>query len=129
MKEIPEELNWIKARSACSLAYMYEKLRLQILEDIDLQNKLPGHARFDMKTGNADFSVMTYSVEGIKSMQFSLVMPHTIRVNNGDGALKFEATLTLNDAGECKLRIDGKELELWQIRRRALEDLFFEARR
>jgi hypothetical protein len=36
-----------------------------------------------------------------------------------------KATLTLNDMGECRLKINGQEREFWQFRRTALEDLFF----
>jgi len=49
----------------------------------------------------------------------------TIQVKNGDREVLFEAGITLNDAGECKLRVDTEEVESWQFRRRALEELFF----
>ncbi len=40
---------------------------------------------------------------------------------------EFSVTLTLNNEGRCKLRVDGaEELEQWQVRRIALEKLFFE---
>ena len=36
------------------------------------------------------------------------------------------ATLTLHAAGECRLQVDGEqELSQWQVRRLALESLFF----
>jgi hypothetical protein len=36
-------------------------------------------------------------------------------------------TLTFNYKGECKLNVNEKERELWQVRRMALEDLMFRA--
>ena len=40
----------------------------------------------------------------------------------------FEITLTLNDNGQCRYRMDGEGEHLrWQIVRRALEPLFFQA--
>ena len=43
---------------------------------------------------------------------------------------KWYATVGLNDEGRCVLRLeDGTELEPWQFRKRALEDLFFEGPR
>jgi hypothetical protein len=35
------------------------------------------------------------------------------------------ATITLNNEGRCMLKVDDEELEQWQVRRMALEDLFF----
>ena len=49
----------------------------------------------------------------------------TIQVNDKDGKKILEATLTLNDSGECRVKIGGQEYELWQMRKKALENLFF----
>jgi hypothetical protein len=37
----------------------------------------------------------------------------------------FDVTLTFNDENECRLKVEGKERELWQVRRTALEELLF----
>jgi len=41
----------------------------------------------------------------------------------------FRVTLALNSNGECKVKIKGRdeELELWQLLRMGLEELFFDA--
>lgn len=39
--------------------------------------------------------------------------------------IKLRATITLNNEGRCMLKVDGEELEPWNVRRMALEDLFF----
>jgi hypothetical protein len=49
-----------------------------------------------------------------------------ITVMDSDG-ITFEATVMLNDMGDCKPKINGQERELWQMRRTALEKLFFAA--
>jgi hypothetical protein len=41
------------------------------------------------------------------------------------GRVLFEARAALGFEGRCRYEIDGQPLELWQISRRALEDLFF----
>jgi hypothetical protein len=33
--------------------------------------------------------------------------------------------VTLNDEGECRLKVGDDELEEWQVLKRALETLFF----
>jgi hypothetical protein len=37
----------------------------------------------------------------------------------------FEVTLIFNDEGQCKLNVNGKERDLWQVQRMALEELLF----
>ena len=37
----------------------------------------------------------------------------------------FEVTLTFADEGECRLNVNGEDREFWQVRRMALEELFF----
>ena len=49
-----------------------------------------------------------------------------ISVSDGSKRL-FEATLTLDDTGECRLKVNGQEREFWQFRKMALEALFFDA--
>jgi hypothetical protein len=39
--------------------------------------------------------------------------------------IQFTGALTLNNNGECRLRVKDEELEQWQVRRMALEELFF----
>lgn len=51
---------------------------------------------------------------------------HSIEVRGIDGAPSFDATLTLNGDGECRVRIGGEEYELWRMRQMALEKIFFE---
>ena len=39
--------------------------------------------------------------------------------------LAFKGVNTLCDDGRCRLKVGDRELDLWQFRKRALEDLFF----
>jgi len=47
-------------------------------------------------------------------------------VHAEDDTLILEATLTLNDQRQCRFKLNGQEYESWQIRKRALQKLFFE---
>lgn len=51
-----------------------------------------------------------------------------IRIEGRGVDVGISATLTLNDLGECRLRVGDQELDRWQVLRRALEPLFFGAR-
>jgi len=37
----------------------------------------------------------------------------------------FEAKASLGFEGRCRYEVEGQPLELWQVSRKALEDLFF----
>jgi hypothetical protein len=51
-----------------------------------------------------------------------------IKVKDGEtGHIVFDISISLNDEGECRFTIDGKERDSWQIRRTALEGVFFQA--
>ncbi|HXM40334.1 MAG TPA: hypothetical protein VN924_03735 [Bryobacteraceae bacterium] len=81
---------------------------------------------FSVAENGDDFTVILQAKDVQRSVIFSLA-EHAISVRDGDGGKMFEVTLTFNDAGECKLNVDDKERELWQVRRMALEDLMFRA--
>jgi hypothetical protein len=70
------------------------------------------------------FTVALEAGDFRKSVIFSLA-EHAIVVKDDAGKSMFEVTLTFNDAGECRLHVQDQELESWQVRRMALEDLLF----
>jgi hypothetical protein len=37
----------------------------------------------------------------------------------------FTANPSLDDNGQCQLEVEGAKLSIWQVSRRALENLFF----
>jgi hypothetical protein len=50
---------------------------------------------------------------------------HAIRVLRNDGVCHLIATPALDDGGEFRFLVDGKELQEWQLRYKALDALFF----
>ena len=75
------------------------------------------------ENGN-EFTVLLESKTLHKSVVFSLA-EHAILVQDDKGKDMFEVTLTFNSESECRLKVNEKERELWQVRRMALEDLLF----
>ena len=59
-----------------------------------------------------------------KSVVLSLV-EHAIVVRDDQGKTMFEVTLAFDDQAECRLHVNQDRCELWQVRRMALEELFF----
>jgi hypothetical protein len=120
-----DDFDWVTELSRCSPVVVFEKLKLQIREDVKIRNsQLPkAHDPFRIEEHGSSFAVLLPSPH--QAVTFS-VTDKKISVKDWKGKLICEATLTLNDEGECKVKIKGKERELWQMRKMALEELFFE---
>jgi hypothetical protein len=129
-QKIDEKANgsgWVKTLSTCGVDQLFEALKLQVQEDVDTRNNLTGQSIKMFKViveGNA-FAVFLVApgVSG-HGVQFTLT-DTAIRVSDGGGATILEGTPALNDAGECRLKVNGQERELWQFRKDCLESLFF----
>jgi hypothetical protein len=121
------EIKWVKRRSECSASVMFAKLKLEIEQDVNERQALRPPLcpyGFTLVTKSPMFSVLRQSNRPVKSITFCIENEEVI-VKNSDGDMVLKASLTLNDEGECKFKIDGKERESWQFRKMALEDLFF----
>ena len=127
MEDRIENLDWIKERAACSLALVFERLKTEIKADVDERNAIrPERAGYKFVV-DAKGNVIIVAAESNRpyiAVKFEL-FDNAIVVKDKSEAVKIEATLTLNDRGECKLRVKGQEREFWQFRREALEHLFF----
>jgi hypothetical protein len=129
--DVPVDLNWVKARAECSLAQVFKALELAIKDDIEAVNSLRPDAgtKFALVPyGGKRFSVVC-EVNHFPSSSIDFTLSENeILVGCGPDTI-FRAALTLTDSGRCKLKVNGVELEQWQFRRKALEDLFFDKNR
>lgn len=126
------DFDWVTARSNCSLAIIFERLKASVQEDVAKRQELTPKSEFGYRYGfRTDLGPNRISVvlEGPavtepESLVFYL-RKDSIEVVDGKGALKFKATPTINDEGECRLKVAGQEKDLWQFRKMVLEDLLF----
>ena|ERR1700735_1741601 len=128
-ENVPQELNWVDARAECSVAEMFKSLELGVQEDVERRVSLlkpEEQTMFRAVSRMGRFSVVCESNEyEARSVDFSCTKKE-ITVSSG-GEIKFTATVSLTNSGRCKLKVNDAELEQWQVRRMALEDLFFGA--
>lgn len=122
------DFDWVEALSRCSLTAAFQQLKLEVQADVESRNARRGPAPsyvFDLVSKPDRFAVLLSGdqVEP-KSVVFRLAA-RTIEVYDDEDRLILSATLTLNDAGECRFRVGGEEKEFWQVRRMALEQLMF----
>jgi hypothetical protein len=124
-----EVFDWVTARSQCSLPNVFKTLLLEVEEDVRKRNALrPNHSPYEFKVieNGDDFRVVLEAKELRRSIIFQLG-EHAISVRDDLGTRMLEVTLSFNDEGKCRLKVDDVERELWQVRRIALEELLFRA--
>ncbi|MGO9272127.1 MAG: hypothetical protein ACLQOO_18000 [Terriglobia bacterium] len=123
------EIDWVTKLFACSPTRVFEDLKLQVKKDIDIRNALlpkgSGYG-FEMVVSSGDRFVVLIHLgpKRMQTVEFTLA-DTGISVGNGT-KLMFDATLTLDDEGECVPKINGREYQFWQMRKMALQDLFHE---
>ncbi|MGA6979966.1 MAG: hypothetical protein WCC95_16800 [Candidatus Sulfotelmatobacter sp.] len=119
--------DWVTRRSSCSLPAVFKELRAEVEQDVNTRNGLrPNYAPYEFSIADQDgsFSVFLKAKELQMTVMFVLG-EHGIQVRDDKGIAMFDVTLSFNECGECRLKVDGAEREYWQVRRMALEDLMF----
>jgi hypothetical protein len=119
--------DWVTRRSTCSLASVFKELRAQVEQDVNTRNGLrPNYAPYEFSIADQDggFNVFLKAKELQMAVRFVLA-EHSILVKDDKGTELFAVSLSFNERGECKLKVNGEDREYWQVRRMALEDLMF----
>lgn len=127
------EINWVNERAKCSLAQMFEQLKADVQSDIDARSKLlPQNTGFEFKLISSQqnrFAALKEDAHDTFANRSIVFVLENSAIKVLDGANKgaeiMKATITFNDFGECKFMVNEKERESWQLRRDALEHLFF----
>lgn len=135
MTEIPKTLDWVKARFDCSLPSVFLALEEAAKSDVASITPRVTAATFSVeRVTDQKFMVSkAWTAGGIQqgdAIVFELLPSRGIQVTRSHAQRPlFFAKPALQPDGACKLEIDGDTnaapLELWQVSRRALEDLFF----
>ena len=125
--------DWVTARYNCSPSKEFHHLMTLVKENCMVLNRcLPEEHSYHYKFQNKDSD--NFSVERTESPMGKCVVGFALKT---DGILvggsdskpewKMKLTLTLNDDGECRFRIDGSgEYMRWQVACRALSPIFFD---
>lgn len=123
----PDNFDWVTARAECSIVAVFEKLKILIETDVEIRNKLrqkdSDSPIFKLVSANNRFTVLAEGHYVHKTVVFAL-SSKGISAISSDGHI-FQATVTLCNDGICRAKIGEQEYDLWQLRKMALEDLFF----
>ncbi|MFZ0632523.1 MAG: hypothetical protein WA399_14195 [Acidobacteriaceae bacterium] len=132
MSTIPQDLNWVKARAACTIGAIFSALHRDAEEDVSEANALnmvqfTGYAApaLAVATNGRGNHFVVHEQGNVETAVKFTLRQDRILINFGSEQLVI--TITLSDDGRCKLRVNDElqSYEQWQVRRRVLESLFF----
>src|SRR5262245_26445116 len=130
METVPKTLNWVKARAECSMAHLFMLLCETVDSDVKVAQSYDSLGQlFTNRPNESKLIVGKKSRDGMPLGGVVFEMTRTTitawkSTNQGPQEL-FTAAPSFDAAGACRLRIGNETLELWQVSRRALEELFF----
>ena len=130
----PDQFDWVSAKAECTAASMFERLRAGVKQDVERRNALvsPDDGfRFEFSEDGEGFDVAC--VEGSRFtnpkvagvVRFERAGPR-IHIRSEDVDVDFTAILTLDPAGQCRFVVGEVLYAEWEVRRLALELLFFD---
>jgi hypothetical protein len=125
--------DWVTARAECSVEHVFMLLAEVIDSDVKtIQARGDRRGNFKVSRPTPTKIIVVRTAEFSDSVVAeSVVFERTIaaidvRRGNASGSQQwFSAMPSVNDEGDCRLHVDGIQLEPWQVSRRALEQLFF----
>jgi hypothetical protein len=129
-----DTFDWVRELHACSVQDKFAELRIAAERNAATRNAHfpdPGtgvRTRFGVNTiSHRPLVFLVFDNWAQRKVEFS-ARQNTIKFHrDGDGARDYVMTLTLDEEGKCKFLLDGKELDIWQVLKLALEPLFFPA--
>ena len=131
----PDDFNWVAAQSTCNAASMFDRLVAGVKEDVQRRNGLLGRDdgwAFEVhEDGDDEFEVSrVVKLGGRDSTVAALVRfertGRRIQVHGDDVDVDFTAVVALDATGACRFVVAEALYSEWEIRRMALEQLFFE---
>jgi hypothetical protein len=137
-EQTPDDFDWVVAQSKCSVASMFARLQTGVKEDVRRRNSLGRLGRddgwtFEFHVDGEEFEVSRVEASGVtESIDSTLALVRFERAGrrihvHGDGVdIEFTAVVSLDVAGVCRLVVGEAMYSEWEIRRMALEQLFFE---
>ena len=124
MNEVPDELDWVSRRDECSAAKVFRQLQAGIENDVSAVIRTsPGEFGTTLTHDGRTFVVAEKRVTGPRVVFF--ISGEKIEIRDEVSGVNRTASLTISNSGRCVMSVDGLELEQWQVRKMALEGLFF----
>ena len=127
-----DEFEWVSAKAQCTAALMFERLRVGVKQDVERRNallRLDDGSRFEFSDDGETFDVARLEGSRFANHKISALVRFEHagpRINVRGEDVDFTAVLTLDPAGQCRFVVGEALYAEWEIRRMALELLFFD---
>ena len=130
----PDQFEWVSAQAECTTAVMFERLRVGVRQDVERRNALvglDGGSRFEFSEDGEAFDVARLEGSRFTDPKIAALVRferagRRINVRGEDVDVDFTAILTLDPAGQCRFVVGEALYAEWELRRLALELLFFD---
>ncbi len=131
-ESLTDEFDWISARAACSVYQVFQKLRLQVESDVKKRNEIRTENEktkyiYRFAADGGAFSVCLEFL-AFEEQERGVVFKRTlsaIDVCSVSEELLFQGDVTLSNDGQCRIKVNDSEYNLWQFRKLALEGVLF----
>jgi hypothetical protein len=131
---VPDDFDWVSAQGKCSAAVMFERLRTRVREDVQRRNGIFDRNdgwKFEFHEDDDGFEALRTVASGRPGSGVGAVVRFEragtrIHVQGEDIDVDFTAVVALDVTGLCRFVVGEAVYSDWEIRRMALEQLFFE---
>lgn len=126
-----DDFDWVTAQAGCSASLMYQKLLDGTRADVDRRNgatfgRTEGW-RFEFHEDEDGFEVIRLAGSSKTGAVVSFQLEGPRIEINGDGVdVRLTAVIGINANGDCRYYIGEGEFLAWEVRKQALDQLFFE---
>jgi len=133
-EQVPDDFDWVSAQAKCNAALMFERLRARVRDDVQRRNGVFDRHdgwKFEFHDEGEQFEALRTVGSGFTGSKVSAVVRferagRRIHVQGEDVDVDFTAIVTLDVTGICRFVVGEAMYSEWEIRRLALEQLFFE---
>jgi hypothetical protein len=127
-----DSFDWVTAQAGCSAEMMFQRLLDGAKADVDRRNgatfgRKDGW-RFELHEDEEGFEV-TRHADAKKDAAFVTFQREGPRINiDGDGVdVRITAVVGINAHGDCRYYVGEGEYLGWEVRKQALDQLFFDS--
>ena len=128
----PEDFDWVAAHATCTASSMFSRLRGGVSEDVRRRNgqiREGPYPRFAVEDGEEEHSFDVTRLDERDRVTAFVTFKRAGRriLVSGDGVdVDLTMVLAVDPAGSCRYVVGEALYAEWEIRRMALEQLFFE---
>ena len=128
----PDDFDWVTAHATCNASSMLDRIRAGVTEDVRRRNVQigeDGYPQFDVADGDDESAFDVSRLEDPDRVSAFVTFRREGRriLVAGDGVdVDLTIVVTVDSSGSCRCVIGEAMYSEWEVRRMALEQLFFD---